>query len=332
MKNTITRQPLSITIVIFTLLVLFFWGRHLFFPLAVEAAVANNTPFGGALNNWLTPYPYVEAALCLVFTYLSVLVVTRIVVRNLVFPARTHIFVVLFAVAGFGFYIVNGALPSVLAAYLLARACEYFTVSFRRSAHFGPVFGGALMLGLAPLLYAPSAVYVLLLPVALSVYMRRGREAMVALFGLLLPVTAYAYVMWAMGEPFLQPFADIYAAIVSPAQSIFTLDFTPAGIARLATAAVLGVILLFSLATFAAHARTMRTRAYRIYLFFVFFLLISAGSMFLPSASAANLPLAALPVCVVGSQYFSQYSGKAPTIIYMLLLAASVAANLIPMI
>lgn len=330
MKNGITRQPLGITIVLFTLLLLFFWGRHITGPLPAEAAVPNLTPFGSVVSSWFAGLEWLEAVVSVFVVFLTAIVVTRLVSRNLVFPARTYVFLIFFAIVGYGVFIRTGNLPAVLAGYLLARASECFASAFRRSARMIDSFRGALLLGIAPLFYAPAAMYMLLLPLAMPVYMRGGRETVVGFVGLAFPMLAYAYVMWALGEPFTGYFTDLYGQLSAPGDGLPFIDMaTPAGIARMLLMALVAAGLVMSLGTYIMNAGMIRTRAFRIYLFMIFFMLAGIGGLLLPCASAGDLPLLALPVSVVASEYFSRYTGTVASLIYISTIVVAVAYNIL---
>lgn len=331
MKYGITKQPLSVTLVLFSVLALLFWFRHLFIPMAAETAALNPMPFGGAISQWLAPYPYAEAALSLLVLYLTAISVTRLVSRNLLFPARTYVFLILMLIAGYGLFIRSGNLPAVVAAWLTAQASEYFASSFRRTARLSDSFRGALLLGCAPLFYAPATIYLLLMPVAMPIYMRGWRESIVALVGMLFPVFAFSYVTWAAGEPFLALYTDIADTLLSRGTLAPLCDVGSAeGIARVFTAAMLVVAVLLSIATFVMSARQIRTRAYRIYLYMLLFLLLSVAGLALPCASVGDLPLVAMPVAIVATFYFSRFEGRFPAIIYALTIAGAVVCNLLP--
>ncbi len=330
MRKGITHQPLGITIVLFTLLVLFFQGRHVLSPMAAEAAAANLTPLGSVLGGWFAGLPWIEAVVSVVLILLTAIVITRTVSRNLVFAARTYVFLIFLAVVGYGIFIRSGNLPVVLSAYLLARASECFAAAFRRTAHMYDSFRGAVMLGITPLLYAPAAVYLLLLPLAMPIYMRGWRETAVGFTGLLLPMLVCAYVMWALGNPFTEYFTGLFAQLSTPGGGLpLTEVASPAEIARTVLVALVAIGVVMSLGTYARNARMIRTRAFRIYLFMIFFMLSAVGGMALPCASVGDLPLLAVPVSVVAAEYFSRYTGATANILYISTLIAAMAYNIL---
>lgn len=331
MKNTILRQPLWVTIGIFTLLLGLFWVNHLTSAISAQSAIYNPAPFGQAVNSWIAGSPYIDAAMSILLTFMTALVLTRIISRNLVFPARTYIFITIYVAICYGFFIHNDTLPVAIAAYLVAKGAEYLAASFRRSVSFSELFRSGFVLGLAPLFYAPSVIYILLLFIAIPVYLRTVREAFVGLTGLILPILTYSYIMWGTGDPFLQPLITLWDAVTNDGGGFMPPFYphSPAGFLRLSAAAAVIAALVLSLGTFVLNPRGMRTRALRIYSFFVFFLLIAGIAMFLPCASTGDLPLTAIPASVVGSHYFSRHPGIPATILYFLLLGSIITGNLV---
>jgi hypothetical protein len=322
---------LGTTLVVFSLLIGLFWVRHLFFPAAAEAPTPNPMPAGAAIQRLLAGREWIEAALSLAFICLVVIVVTRLVSRNLVFATRTHVFLIFFALAGFGLFIRGGNLPAIAATYLVARGSEFFAVSFRRASQPGNLFGGAMLIGLAPLLYAPAAIYAVMVPLAMPIYMRNRREAVVALAGLLLPTFAWAYVWWGLGRPF----GELYGLI---AQALTTRVAAPpvdlreaVDILRLASAALIAACTVLSLGSFVIEARQIRTRAYRIHVYMIFLLVVACGGMALPCASVGDLPLIALPVSVVAASWFSRHNGRFSTILYLITILCVVVCNVMVM-
>lgn len=329
MKNAIARQPLWMTIGIFTLLLGLFWFNHLT-SVPAQVAIFNPAPFGKAINSWLDTSPYIDAAASIIFIYMTALVITRTISRNLVFPARTYVFIILYAIIGYGFFIRTQTLPITISAYLIAKGSEYLAASFRRSVSFSEMFRSGFVFGLAPLFYAPSVVYILLLFIAMPLYMRSVREAAVALAGLLLPILTYSYIMWGAGDPFMQPLVTLWETITDNGGGIPLFDLhSSAGILRASAATMAIIAIVLSLGSFAVTSHSMRTRAFRVYGFFVFFLIIAVIAIFLPGASTGDLPLIAIPTSVVGAHFFSRHQGIPATIIYILLLISIIASNIV---
>ncbi|MCL2562242.1 MAG: hypothetical protein FWE10_08010 [Rikenellaceae bacterium] len=331
MKNGITRQPLGATMMLFSLLLSLFVWRHL----AVEkvAVVSGAAPFGSAIGPWFAMRPYAGSAVTVILIFLTALVLTRLISRNLVFPARTYVFLIFFVIAGYGIFATLGSVSVVLATYLAAKASESFASAFRRSARMSKSFQGAMLLGIAPLLHAPAAVYALLVPLAMAVYIRGWRETLVAIVGLALPAATYSYIMWAFG---VQAFGAYFTALgeslftpVSAGGGFPTVSLTsPTEVAVVALVVFMAAAVVLSLGAYVLEARRIRTRALRIYVYMALFMFVGVGGLLLPCASTADVPLLALPLSVVAAGYFSRHTNLAAGILYVLTILAAVAYNL----
>lgn len=314
------RQSLGATLVLFVLLMGLFLGRHLLFPLeGAEDAVANPMPLGATLDRLAKGVEWVHVAVSAAFAFFTAISVTRLVSRNLVFPVRTHVFLPLLAVIGFGIAVRGGNASAVVAMFLLSRGNEYFAAAFRRTARPGDLFGGGLMFGLAVLFYAPAAVWLALIPVAMPIYMRNLREGILALTGALLPLFASCYADWVMGGEFLTTLTHIADAVTA------RMSVPELSVARLAVAGIVAMMVVVSLVSFASDARKVRTRAYRIHLYMICSLFIGLAGL----RSVGDLPLAAIPMSIVGASWFSRHEGVVPTIVYILTLLTAVAANVV---
>jgi hypothetical protein len=310
MTRNLTRQSLGGTLVLFTLLMGLFWARHFMAPLPAEAAAANTMPLGQLLDRAAQGIEWVHAAISLLFIYMTAICVTRMMSRNLVFQVRTHTFLPLLAVAGFGIFIRDCNAAAVIAMYLLARGSDYFASAFRRHARPGDLFGGGLMFGLAPLLHATAVFYIVLIPLAMIVYMRNLRETVLALIGALLPASTWLYILWATGGDFEWP-----------AMHYNTLP--EMDLPRMVATGLLAATVLVSLASFMRDSHRIRTRAHRIHLYMIFFLIIGVAGW----RSVGDLPPTAVPAGVVAASWLSRHEGIIPTLFYALTITATIFAN-----
>ncbi len=318
MRSTITRQPLSTTLVWFSLLVVLFVVRHIMAPLPIEEAVANTMPLGALIDMAANHNEWIHSAISLVFIYFTAISITRLISRNLVFPARTHTFLPLLAITALGICIPTGNGAVSVAAYLLARGSEYFASAFRRTARPGDLFGGGLLFGLTSLLYAPAAIYLVLALVAMPIYMRSLRETMLTMVAALLPIFACCYVYWAMDRPFLEPCMSIRDALTAHI-AIPDLPLT-----RIVAAGMVALCVIMSLAAFVADGHKIRTRAYRIHIYMLCYLVVAVAGW----RSVNDIMLVAVPMSVVASLWFARREGWVPTVVYLLTVAAAVVANL----
>lgn len=350
MQFDIVRQPLSLTLLLLTLLLILFWsggnsgettGDERMTPttktvlptspgtVTVEQEVEINAPvmpLGALLSPTEKGFLYRFGTAVLFF--LGAILVTRIVTRNMVLVVRTYLPILFFVIVALGFYLPENGLASAITALLLIIGSDRLIAGFRRKASFDPLFRGAFLLGTAPLIVAPSVLYFLAVPAAVILFRRDGREATVALIGYLLPFLICSYVYWGLGYPFGHIGQQLVEALSTPSGwHPFTLH---AGLWRMILAAVLLLLTLFSLLSFAGHAAQTRTRARRIFLYFIYLLLPTAGLFLLPGRSPEILALTAVPLAVILPNYFVRHTGLLPTLFYLLLLFSTVAIRILP--
>lgn len=324
MSFSVIRQSLSGTLVLFCLLLGLFAVGHWYGMNSGESGADWTTvaPLGLLLEHATMTEPWLDTALALFFALATAISVTRLISRNLVFAVRTHTFLPLVAIVGFGLFWGREMAPAAAAMFFIARGSEYFASSFRRTSKSGDLFGGGFMLGLAPLVYAPAAIFLTMIPLAMSIYMRSWRESALAVAGVLLPSFAVAYATWALGGHFMAIFRD--AAAILMTQRALVRPPLP-------TLVAMGAVVLctvISLGSLAMERSTIRTRALRIHSYMVCLLVVAGVGFALTCSSWADLPLAAVPVGVVTSSWFSRHEGLVPNILYLLIILSAVVANI----
>lgn len=325
MRFDIIRQPLSVTMVLFALLLIVFWGRHILLPLPQEGLTALATPLGGWINGLTDNLNEFRLLPAMVMIFINAMMVTRIMTNNMVLAVRTYISAIIYLIVSCGVFVSDNMLCAALSGYLLIRASQLFIVGFRRALSFDLFFRGAFLVGVSVLIYVPSAVMVLMLPIALKVFRRNGRESFIAFGGLLIPILLYVYICWAAGYPLHEALHE--CLINSVGYDILSPDM---GIARMIFMGALILVTSISIGTYTANARMMRNKASRIYTFFIYVLVISLGMMAMPCRSTADYAILALPLAVITPAYFVKNTGSVALLLWVLLLGSVIAANILP--
>ena len=350
MQFDIVRQPLSLTLLLLALLLVLFWssgksgeaeGNEQIAPTTRTAlhvpsdtvTVEENTkmdipsmPLERLLSPAVKGFPYHFGAVALFF--LSALLITRIVTRNMVLVVRTYLPALFFVIVALGFYLPENRLGSAITTLLLIIGSDRLIAGFRRKASFDPLFRGAFLLGTMPLIFAPSVLFFLMIPVAAILFRRDGHETTVALFGYILPFLICSYIYWGMGYSFGYIGQMLIKTLFTPlGEPLFTIQ---AGLWRIILAVILLLLMTLSLISFARNAAQTRTRARRIFLYFIYMLLPVAGLFLLPSRSTDIFTLAAVPLAVILPNYFVRHTGNLPALLYLLMLCCAIAIRFIP--
>lgn len=201
MKIDIARQPLVPAFVtLFALAVTAMWGGA---GNGVSAGAPETMPLlGGALTRFQAAYP-VWARLAAGFMILFTGMCTgRIAIRYNLYGVSTCLPIPLYAVVACGIFSGGNYLTAFAASMLLALAAKNYCRSYCNGYGFDAIFRASLYLGLLPLVYAPATPLVLILPLAILLFKRTFREAVVAAAGLILPLLTACYVSWGMGDEF----------------------------------------------------------------------------------------------------------------------------------
>ena len=168
MKIDITRQSLSTTMMIFIVLCGVVWERYSQSPIIATANAASQMPLGVWLNGIgqnLHPIWRNLVALFLIFIAGFKNHPNGCSQYDFV---RANLYAVdyLFILVECGSWYDPAALDIYVVALLMLGSFRQTIKSFRRETAYAYTFNAALLLGLSILIYAPSAIYILLLPIS----------------------------------------------------------------------------------------------------------------------------------------------------------------------
>ena len=262
MGYDVTRQGLGWTLFFFALLLLLFWKHSLAEPVPFDPLSAGDMPLGTVLAGVARRLPVFSGILSALLAFAGGVVLTRIVSRNMILLERTYMPILLYPAVGCSAYFGPESLPALAASFLTIASFDTMLVSFRRTARFGSLFNATILAGAALLVWSHTIVYVLLLPFALVVFKRSGREWIVAWVGMLLPLAICSYIEWGTGRSFLGPVSRLWEGVrgafagpgfdlptIRPALWVFW--------SMCLTVTVLSLVALWR------RSGTMRTRAYK---------------------------------------------------------------------
>lgn len=253
--------------------------------------------------------------------------IVRTMILYMVSGARNYLPALLFVVAGASIFFPGADCSILLSTLLLLIASKGFVDSFAHRENFGILFTSGLLLGLAPLLHAQSAAYILLIPVAMIIYKRNMREFIVTIAGALLPMTLFAYIGWAVGARFLEPFERVWSILMTPGvenwNTIPLYSYLIAGFITLGT--------IFSLIAWVSTPGT-RNRARKLYRYMLWFMLLSIATLFLPAVGREGTVIVALPITFLLTHFYRVREGRIPLILYFTTLAVVIGVNIFPFI
>ncbi|WP_418982419.1 hypothetical protein [Alistipes sp.] len=259
------------------------------------------------------------AALLLLFTGLTA---GRLAVRYNLYAVATCLGIPLFGLFVCGIGSGTDYLSGLCTVALLALSVKHFARAFCNGYAFDALFRASFYLGLTLLSDPATLPLLLLLPLAVILFRRTLREAVVALAGLVLGPLALCYVNWGMGGDFAAPLASVVQTFLS-GEPLGLFAALP-----LPQLVLLGGILLLDLAAVFCLLTDMYavgTKARFILLFNIGTLAAACGLLCGPAAIPTSVALAAFPSALLQPFLFVRMNRALSATIYPLLLAAAAA-------
>lgn len=252
-------------------------------------------------------YPVVSSIVALVLFAAAGLATGRLTVRYNIYSSPTFMAMSLFAMVACGLSGGEDLLSNLVLAALFAFSCKNFSGSIVNGYGFDAIFCGAFYLGIMPLIDSGCAILLPMVPVALLLFRRTSREAVVALVGVLLPLMVFSYLNWAMDGDFRAPMYYILRAFSGDGFFDVVLAMP------VQRWVLLGFVLLLSIVAsgiFISGFFSMSTRSRYILIYHIIASIVVVAGLLLPAASDAQVVLLAvtsavlLPVLFVRVRYF----------------------------
>lgn len=287
--------------------------RSAWTPLPAEEIGGIAAPLGSYLVRLQLLAPVWSRLLALAVTVVCGVQVGRLTVRYGLYAAPTSLAVPFYGLVATGIYVACDTLAAAVASWLLVRSLANFCAAFRNGYTFNATFRASLYLGLLPLFSAVALPLAALILPALFCFRRTFREAVVALFGLLLPTAALCYLGWAFGGTFLAPVRGMWDAFQTPS-GFGLLDDMP--LFRLLFAGLLLVATLSGVFCFLFCFKGMGMRQRAVLCYALFALPLCAALAVAPGATPSVLPLAAVPVSVFMPLLFVRIRKTCSSLLY----------------
>ena len=176
----IIRQPLPVATFTFLVVVIVAFVRAWVTQRFAGEIPAVSAPLGYYTAAFRLSWPLLSAAASIVMLFVAGFLIGRSSVRAELYATRCFLAMPLFGVVSCGVLLSSDYLTQSLTLLLLALASRNYYNSFHRHYCFDRMFRGSLYVGLIPLLYAPGAGLLLLIPLVVLLFRRTLREAVVA--------------------------------------------------------------------------------------------------------------------------------------------------------
>jgi hypothetical protein len=308
------------------MLVALFFARYFISPYPVEKPFVEGMPLAEWLTRWSIVHTVWSGVVIFLLVVWTTFIVTRLAVRYTSATSRNYISIPVFVVAVCGVFVPAEALASYLAAWLFALATRQFMLTFRKDYRFTEAFRGGFYLGFIPLLYAPGALLLALVPMLATLYRRSGRELVVSGVGALLPTFGTWFVGWASGDDGLGVFRKWWHCVSHRGASIWPTEFP---IMAAICGGVIVALTAMALVWFMSKRKGMRTRGRKVMTHLSLAFLLLAVSFVAPGASSSGIPLLGVTSAMAIPYLFTARQSIVPSVLYILVVAAVVVMNVL---
>ena len=265
-------------------------------PYGDELVVGGMATLGEWIDSFQSSRPVLGWIASALVVMMSSVAVGRMATSFGLYRVRTTISIPLYAVVACGIFISTNSLATALAAYAVVMLMRYLCSGYMRGESLNCALYAGICAGIAPMFYAPSAVFVLLLPIAIVMFGLAWREVVVMLVGLLLPAAASCYVGWLCSGEFWTPVTALFEAMALPS------GYTPWASESVVALLMMG-LLLFSVvcgvATFVGDTRSVAVRPRTIFVFNIVALALAIVAFVIPSTTVGSYMLVAAPVALL---------------------------------
>lgn len=319
-KIDIIRQPIPTLLATFGVLLTLLTIRSVGTPYAGEAVVGHLSPLGEWIDGWLSGGWAI--ATTIVATFLSAIIITRIISRYSISVIRSFMPMVLYII-GVGGVLFTPSSPSLHLCWLLMlRSAELLIASFKRCEMFDSVMCSAVYAATAVLIIPDLAWTLPLLVVQWLTYRRSGREIAAALVAMCGPVAICTFAWWAADHN-VWAFAEGWAeGLSTPSFINFGQLYTECG--GVVPTILLGlyvVLSLMSIGTFATKWQGMRIRARKIHACFTLLWLLGTLMLLLGIPAAVAIPTMSIGAIPLIHTFLVKNPGLFSALYYIALVA-----------
>ncbi len=296
--------------------------RATLLPAGDEVVANTATPIGILLQNLQERIPTLAAVvwtLCVIFAGLSV---GRYAAKYSIYPAYTLMAIPILGVMAAAVMVSGDYLVSSAALLLMLHATKYLHRGIMRTKSFGDLSLSMLCFGTIPLVFAPAAIFYILLPVMVLVIHNSWREWVVTISSLIFPPLAVCYWSWCAGEEFTTPIEQIYNSIFTPSEFHLFATLNPASILLLG---VVIMMVLCAVSLIISDKYSLKVNSRAVMRFNSLLLVACIAIFFFPSSTATTFVLISVPISMLVPLIFVRMGmGFTETLYRLMLLTAAI--------
>jgi hypothetical protein len=324
--NNIILQPLSVATLTFLLVIVVGFTRAYVTRQYADVLSSAVAPLGLYTARLSAAQPLLSIVVSALLVFISGLLVGRNTVRAELYPVRCYLAIPILGIVACGILLSADYLTQSVALLLLVLASSNFYNSFHRHYCFERMFRGSLYIGLIPLVYAPAVALLFMVLLAILLFQRTLREAVVAVVGMMLPMLITIFIYWASGYEPSEPLHRIHEALLAPVGYRF---FGDNSMLLLVAGGMILFLSICSIASILFDIYTLRTKPRNILLYNFYLLCIVIGIYFVPGSTSVTLTLAAPAVAVLIPIALTKLNGWVASSLYVVLVVVSLLPRLL---
>lgn len=263
-------------------------------------------------------FPVWSIVVSAMLTVAAGIVVGRMGVRFNLYPAHTFLSMPVFGIIACGIFISADTLAASLTALLAAMALRFLFRGYLRERDLASMLYSGLCIGSMLLVSTAGTVYLLAAMSALFVLSFSSRELLVLMTGIVLPVAACCYGVWAFGGEFLLPVTRFVEALTADSG---VRTFGDNAVAALALCGLVMYTFVFAMLEFSSSRFRVSVKSRGILVYCAMVSVVSLLLPLLPSSTPADFAVAAVPMSLIIPILFMQEGERMTGLLYMLLLA-----------
>jgi hypothetical protein len=319
------RQSFPFVLISSVVLIALFFVRYFVSPYPIEQPYIEGMPLAEWLTRWSVVHYVWSSMIGFILVVCTGFVVMQLSASFVSVASRNYLPIPIFIIAACGIFVPAEALASYLAAWLLSLATRQFMLTFRKDYRFTEAFKGGFYLGFIPLLYAPAAVLLALIPIVATLYRRSGRELTVGITGALLPILGAWFIDWARGEGVWHLFGEWWRCVAHRGAPLWPTELP---VMAIVCGGIIIALYAIALGWFIARRKGMRTRRRKVMIHISVTFLLLALSFALAGSSLTGLPLLAVANSITIPYSFTGRQSVVSSVLYILLIATTLVMNI----
>ena len=251
--------------------------------------------------------------------FVSAILVNRVTVKAKILKMFGTLPVSLFGFTAVGILLSPNILTASILALLTAVAMIFLVRSMHSMHDKEFIFTGALLLGVLPIIYPPSAFYILALLLIVFIAPLSVRQIIIAGTGYILPLAATSYVNWYMGNKFTDVAINIWNNIITPTAKI-TLE--PLPFITLLLAIILTLIFICGVMFVTNSRYAMLTASRKTLQLNIWMLIFGCAALFaIPGCGITIIPSVAVSLTIISAFALDRMEAKWANCFYMAVAA-----------